>query len=369
MAGRGKIEDDAKKGSGKCGGCSKNVKEGVSCEVCDGCYHFKCAVISEDESKALAKNPSLHWYCKGCHEGVIKMWKIMKEGQELMEREMTKLKEEMKGLKEIVGKVEKLEKEMDLRKKEVLNIDKGCLDMAAGVRKTVDEWKKDKTEQGKKWDEVKELEERVMKLECGDKECAEQKVKEKSEMTESFKLIMKEQEEEREKEFKESKTIKEREMRQNMIELMEREKRRNNLVIFGIDQARDEKMAVDKIFEELVVEAGFKYEIIGRVGRKDQNGVEAKCRPLRIKVEEIEKKRRILTRAKQLKGAKEEWLHSVYVTPDLTRFQQDEDRMLRGKLKEYRNEGRKNVKIERGMIVIEEGGERQVLFAPETSKQ
>jgi hypothetical protein len=70
-----------------------------------------------------------------------------------------------------------------------------------------------------------------------------------------------------------------------------------------------------------------------------------------------------------LKESKDEGLRRIYVAPDLTRIQQEEDKKLRDKLKEVRGEGkrseneRKNVKIVRGEIVREENGVREVLFS------
>ena len=59
------------------------------------------------------------------------------------------------------------------------------------------------------------------------------------------------------------------------------------------------------------------------------------------------------------------------MAPDLTRLQQEEDKKLRDKLKEFREEGSKkgnertSVKIIRGEIVREVNGGREVLFSLE----
>jgi hypothetical protein len=46
-----------------------------------------------------------------------------------------------------------------------------------------------------------------------------------------------------------------------------------------------------------------------------------------------------------LKSAEDEALKKIYLAPDLTRMQQEEDKKLRDKLKELRNNGSKNMKI------------------------
>ena len=185
----------------------------------------------------------------------------------------------------------------------------------------------------------------------------------------SFKGIVRDQELEREKELK----SKDKEMQQKMIEMMEREKRRNNIIIRGISESMDcdEKTEVDRILEVLVEEVNIKYEIVGRVGRLEKEGGAGRCRPLRIRNEELDHKRKLLSRGKNLKGAEDDNLRKVYVAPDLTRLQQEEDKKLRDKLKEFREDGmrkgieRTSVKIVRGEIVREVNGGREVNFSLE----
>lgn len=116
---------------------------------------------------------------------------------------------------------------------------------------------------------------------------------------------------------------------------------------------------VEKVFEELIPEVGIKYEIMGRIGRQEQ----LVTRPLRIHIHDSEHRRRLLNRGKQLKTAEEDELKKIYLAPDLTRMQQEEDKKLRDKLKELRNSGSKNIKITKGEIVSEEGGKREIVFS------
>jgi hypothetical protein len=145
-------------------------------------------------------------------------------------------------------------------------------------------------------------------------------------------------------------------MQLKMIESMEREKRRNNLIIRGIKETgEDEKEQVDKILEMLVEEVHMKYEIVGRVGRIEKTG--NKDRPLRIRMEDVDHKRRLLARGKKLKEG-QKWLKKVYLAPDLTKMQQEEDKKLRDMVKEYKT----NVRIARGEVACEENGIIEVLF-------
>jgi hypothetical protein len=333
-------ESSSGKDVGKtCGECKEEVvKNGVECEVCETRFHPKCAGLAAGTHKALELDKSLHWYCLGCSRGVVNTWKKLQERQEMIEKEVAGLKVEVKGIKDMFGKLGKMETVMESNKKE-----------------------------------LRDLGMRIKKVEETDKEMESKKekflVKEVEDMKQSFKGIVKEQELEREKELK----TKDRDMHQKMIEMLEREKRRNNLIIRGIKETKDcdEKEEVDKILEALVEEVNIKYEIVGRVGRLESDRGDIRSRPLRIRIEEVEHKRRLLARGKNLKEAKDDMLRRVYVAPDLTRMQQEEDKKLRDKVKELREDEMKNdkertnIKIVRGEIVRVVDGVREVLFSLE----
>ena len=73
-----------------------------------------------------------------------------------------------------------------------------------------------------------------------------------------------------------------------------------------------------------------------------------------------EERRKILLGAKNLRNSSD--FGMIYIAPDLTKSQQEEDRKLREKLKEFRQQGIQNVRIVKGQIVKEENGARKVLF-------
>ena len=62
----------------KCGQCNKAVTDrdsGVLCEMCENWYHTSCEGISEEVYKVLGKTDALHWFCKRCNSGVVKILK------------------------------------------------------------------------------------------------------------------------------------------------------------------------------------------------------------------------------------------------------------------------------------------------------
>ena len=70
-------------------------------------------------------------------------------------------------------------------------------------------------------------------------------------------------------------------------------------------------------------------------------------RPTRIKVKTLEGRSEILRRAKNLK---DEAYKRVYISPDLTRRQQEVDKDLRQKLKGFREGSEPNARIKGGKI-------------------
>ena len=67
-----------------------------------------------------------------------------------------------------------------------------------------------------------------------------------------------------------------------------------------------------------------------------------------------------MKKAKTLKEDRK--FEKIFVSPDLTRKQQEEDKTLRDKLKEFRNQGMLGIKISKGCIVREQGNSREVLY-------
>ena len=96
-----------------------------------------------------------------------------------------------------------------------------------------------------------------------------------------------------------------------------------------------------------------------RLGRKG-----SKIRPIKLVLNNMDAKYEILSKAKNLKTHEE--YKKVFVVPDLTRKQQEEDKKLRTKLKEIRESGDNDVRIKRGKIIKNLNGAEVVLFPPQS---
>ena len=156
-----------------------------------------------------------------------------------------------------------------------------------------------------------------------------------------------------------------REFQVRLTEAMERDKRKNNLVIMGLKENMDEqetKKCIEDVFATIMDKEMTRFEAKGRIGK-----IGTKCRPVRVEIEDYVYRRNLMKKANNLKDNKN--YEKIFVSPDLTRKQQEEDKTLRDKLKEYRNAGIEGVKINRGCIIRMDGSNRVVLFGAPPSAQ
>jgi hypothetical protein len=164
-------------------------------------------------------------------------------------------------------------------------------------------------------------------------------------------------------------------VKEDVAEALEIEKRKHNIVFHGIketivplesvvsgdlEKSPDQEMVEELLKAGLRLDASRHIEEVQRIGRYQ----EGKTRPLRVKVKTLEARTEILKRAKDLKGT-DEFKH-VFIAPDLTRKQQEIDKNLRDKVKQFRQEGHSNVKIKQGKAIKNEPGMQVVvLYHPE----
>lgn len=149
-----------------------------------------------------------------------------------------------------------------------------------------------------------------------------------------------------------------RDMQMQVTEAMERDRRKFNLVLMGVVEDETDSSGKDlamEVLRELKVDEGNGFEYVGRVGRKA-----TRPRPIRIKFGSMEAKRGLLTRAKNLRDITK--FSRIYISNDLTRLQQEQDKKLRDKLREFREEGKLGVKISNGTIMQYVDGRQVVLF-------
>jgi PHD-finger len=143
---------------------------------------------------------------------------------------------------------------------------------------------------------------------------------------------------------------------------MEIERRKYNVIFHGV--VEDVNMSDADIIKH-VVSNGLKLdhtrhiEEITRIGKT----VNGKVRPIRVVLRAWESKKELLQRAKDLKD--DDRFKKIYITPDLTRKQQEADKNLRDNLKKIRAEGEPTAKIQAGRVIKNlEGQQAVVLYDP-----
>ena len=89
---------------------------------------------------------------------------------------------------------------------------------------------------------------------------------------------------------------------------------------------------------------------------------ENKNRPVRIIMESKEIRGDMLKKGVLLKETTD--FNTYYIVPDKTPKQQYEDKKLRDKLREIRNNGQREARINKGKIIKNENGREVILFSP-----
>lgn len=132
-------------------------------------------------------------------------------------------------------------------------------------------------------------------------------------------------------------------------ELLSRERRKKNLVVFNIPEAPGPSVSEDcRIFTDICrSELGLTVKVITarRLGKQLNN----KPRLLLITLENEAPRWEILRAARKLKDSTK--YGSVFINPDLSRKERDDNRQLRTELKRRRSLGERNLRIYRGEII------------------
>ena len=145
-------------------------------------------------------------------------------------------------------------------------------------------------------------------------------------------------------------------LKQEITEALDIEKRKDMVVIRGIQESEDVDEKVGMIMKEL----GFskQYQVMGRIGGLRKRGAEesdnadiSRNRLVSLKMESVAVKWKVVSGSRKLSNS--ENFKDIFISPDLTRKQAEEDRKLRLKLKEIRIKGEvlDGVKISKGRIV------------------
>ena len=139
-------------------------------------------------------------------------------------------------------------------------------------------------------------------------------------------------------------------------ERMERFKRRNNLIIYGLEEnGKKDREEAQKIDEDKVKKILLELEItvarlnIARLGRDAKT--DGKPRPVKVELENEAEKYKILKKASNIRSTNVEEFKKIVISGDMTLKQRELDKNLREELKERRMNGERNLKIRNGKVV------------------
>ena len=291
-----------------CKTCKESVTKkdkGMMCDTCGCWYHCKCIQMEDQAYNFYKTYEKINWVCCKC----------IKEKKE----------------------------------------ENSLYDLIAGMMKSNEEEKKaHKSEKNEMINMMKELNVKMTKME------EDQNIK----MNKIFEQINKIEDKIDEK-VNEKLKISEKEIlskvNNEIDEKMERLKRRNNLIIYGMpecknkgkeDMQRADVQNVEKLLRELEVTVS-KLNMT-RLGKNIN--VEGKPRPIKLDLENEGEKFNILKKAGKIKAVNTEEFRKIILSGDLTLKQRELDRNLREELKERRMNGERNIKIKNGRIIRAEQG-------------
>ena len=328
---------NAKTNNGECGKCNvefkgKGANHAMHCDLCEKWFHLECTDVPEALYKAMSKFEvkAVKWLCDKCDRTFMESAAELKRKQESMEREMQGMGRQMEELQaKQIEDNRKLKERMDALEAEMVG-------MKSEIRDAGRDGKEGRALIVKKPGE-KQLNEgsRVEGASGG-------------EDNEGWQMVNRKRE---------------RELQAQVVETMEREKRKSNIIIMGLNKEMTEKEMEDFIGEMIgtILETeDVELKVQGRIGKKMDG---EKKRPVKVEIRDAAARRKIIQKASNLK--KEPKYEKIYVSPDLTRKQQEGDKALRDKVKEFRNQGKEGLKISKGCVVQEgSGGIKEVLYSP-----
>jgi phosphopantetheine adenylyltransferase len=326
----------AAKGRGKqeklddCKGCRNKAKKGdigLICELCNNWYHCACEDVQEEAYKLLKTTPKgIHWYCRACDRGVstiLKSLVTIEERQNKAEMEITQIKEDV-----------------EQSKKDTESLRKCLTNMEDKIKREINEHTQNQSQK------LNMIEESLNAMDKKLENAIEAKL-----------LSMKKDVSDLESKFV-SKVV---DIKKDVNESIEIDKRKCNIIIHGIKEGST-KTDMEIVHE--VLGTGLKLDATKHTEEVHRIGIETnadKVRPIRVKITSLEGRSEILKRAKNLRESED--FKGVYISPDLTRQQQLQDKELRDKLKQYRQDGETGVKIRNGKIIkVREDGAPVILF-------
>ena len=291
-----------------CGGCNKEVaKNGkaLACSVCDFWFHFACVDGMTDQfydncTEAATTFGYSAFFCKCCRKATSKLNQEIKEMKERMGKLEERI-EEMEGEKEaVVKRVGRVEKKAEKAKEDLEGVER---EIKSGMGKAMAEAKKEVIT------ELKQEEIRSARIAI---------------------YGLKESEKEDE----------------------------------GAEWKEEEKGKVEEMARVMGVELVGEVEVRFRAGRKGV-GEEARPRPLIVRIADEETRAKVMRSSGKL--SREEGWKKIFVAPDMTKEQREAARKEEMELREKADSQTKTAKEEKRNVqyrVVGQRGSRRIVEIP-----
>lgn len=288
-------KEDSPKGKGE--------NSWIQCDKCEHWYHFHCEGISQeqhDKMKTIEKQYEISWKCKKCKSA--------------REKKSSNTPTQEPNEKRILQKMNELFLELAALQ---LELQKSQYALKSSLEEIAKEAIKDNITPMQK--KLEDIETRLFKLETPTNPEHDEKGNKEPGTTEQ--------------------TTDQINWQTSLNEILEREKRKDSIVIFGIEDPSLND--TDKITNWIRINVGseIRSEDIKQttwIGKETQG----KIRPLRVKLHNIPIRNEILKNAIQAhKKVEKECGKKIYINPDRTRQQRNEQEDLRKALKAKRAEG------------------------------
>ena len=309
----------------------KSGQESIECQLCLRWYHARCAGLNEDAHRAIETH-SLVWMCKQCQDLIPELREIQAEKQNPCEKQLERLSIEMAEIRnEVVRNVERLERTVKDGHDEIRN---ACF---TSVSKAVaDEVKVGVTNAIKPG--LGKIEEAI--AHHSRKTYAETL---KNEVVEKLDRLSQQQQNTCHEHVANKADVVE--------EYVDRQQRKANLIISNVPEpsnaSNEENRQQDwMMVDEMLRRLHLRVDVIkvSRIGRKNAG----KTRLILVTLSSEDMKWEVLREAKNLRDFDE--YHGVYINPDLTKTEREQNKKLRDEVREKREKG-EDVVIYKGRII------------------
>ena len=327
------------------------------CECCKAWHHAACVGLTEDEIAAFALlGPKAHWYCDKCNAGAKELYVQhveFKSRLDKLEKTVSDVKSENKNLNKDISKLK-----IDTKK------DRDDIDQLFAENKNI------KIENNANSDLVKNIDQSVTELKTQQAKNTESLTNLKATIHSEVDEVIKKKLDERINELNfptllptDTNTNNDQAPARNIstfkefinTQCAERDeimKRKNQLMIFNFKEAGNpeaDKKQTHELLNLLQIDEEIQIEDFTRMGKSR----EGKHKPLRITLNNVSIKRKILAKASKLREVPStDRFAFVYIKPNLTVQQWKDSKNLQEDLRVRRlADPSSNLKISRGKIV------------------